>query len=99
VAGVALARHGNESAYACVRVGRMAFDARHDSMGTSQGIGLCMASHVELRGSETRPGMAIRAAGIGTPNAIRRVWEPYRPSNCPLCGSSWQPSHVFGCLW
>ena len=64
VAAVALARHGNELAHSRLRVGRMASDARHDGMGASQGISLCMARRVELGRYETRPGMAIRATGI-----------------------------------
>ena len=47
MAGVALMRHGSELAHPSVRIGRMALDARHTGMGSSQWIGICVASHTE----------------------------------------------------
>ena len=65
-AGIALTRHRNESTHPCVRVGWMAFDTRHNGMGASQGIGLCMASYVELSGFELPGGVAVCAIRIPT---------------------------------
>jgi hypothetical protein len=59
MAGVALTWHESESAHPRIRVGRMALDARHTDMGTSQGIGIRMASCIKLSGLELCAGMAV----------------------------------------
>lgn len=45
--GITLTRRGNELTHPRIRVDRMALDTRHNGMRASQGIGICVASHIE----------------------------------------------------